>query len=220
MDLPMTPTWWFAIPAIACGLLALLLLFGGRGGGFGRLVRTLAGLAVLLVALGLGGVAAGLRGWLDFGDRPVATLLLRQEAPQRYRATLTRMNGNAREYTLAGDEWQLDARVIRWRLPAQLAGLPPMYRLERLSGRYGDLQLEREAPRTVHALDKSALPDLWTLGRRFPGWLPFVDARFGSAAYLPMLDGARYEVAINPRGGLVARPADDATRRQLEASGW
>ncbi len=219
MDLPMTPTWWFAIPAIVCGLLALLLL-GGRSGGFGRLVRTLLGLALLLVALGLGGVAAGLRGWLDFGDRPVATLLLRQEAPQRYRATLTRVNGDAREYTLAGDEWQLDARVIRWRLPAQLAGLPPMYRLERLSGRYGDLQLEREAPRTVHALDTDALPDLWTLRRRFPNWLPFVDARFGSAAYLPMLDGARYEIAINPRGGLVVKPADDATQRRLDESGW
>ena len=46
------------------------------------------------------------------------------------------------EFVLLGDEWQLDARVIRWTLPGQLAGLPPVYRFERLSGRYGDPKQE------------------------------------------------------------------------------
>ena len=38
----------------------------------------------------------------------------------------------------------------------------------------------------VVALDDSVLPDLWTLKRRFPHWLPWIDADYGSAAYLPL----------------------------------
>src|SRR5690606_22564180 len=121
---------------------------------------------------------------------------------------------------VAGDQWQLDARVIRWSVPALLAGLPPLYRLERLSGRYVNLDQEREAERTVHALDARAFPDLWTLKRPHPGWLPFVDADYGSAAYLPLLDGARYTITLNARGGLVARPADDETAGLLRHAGW
>ena len=54
--------------------------------------------------------------------------------------------------SMLGDEWQLDARVINWKPPATLLGLEPIYRLERLSGRYPDLVDERTAPRSVHAL--------------------------------------------------------------------
>ena len=45
---------------------------------------------------------------------------------------------SAKQYVLYGDQWQIDARVVRWKLPALMAGVPPLYRLERLSGRYGD----------------------------------------------------------------------------------
>ena len=110
--------------------------------------------------------------------------------------------------------------VISWKLPALLAGAPPLYRLERISGRYRDIRAEREAERSVHALDEDALLDLWTIKQQFPRWLPFVDAHHGSAAYLPMLDGAQFEVTLGGRGGLVARPADDTTRLKLEQSGW
>jgi len=54
----------------------------------------------------------------------------------------------------------LDARLIRWELPALLAGAPPLYRLERLSGRYGDIKQEREAQRTVPDPAADALPHL------------------------------------------------------------
>jgi hypothetical protein len=37
---------------------------------------------------------------------------------------------------------------------------------------------------------------------------------------MPMLDGARYTVSLAAGGGLVARPADEATAQLLKASGW
>ena len=41
--------------------------------------------------------------------------------------------------TLRGDEWQMDARVVNWKPPATLLGLDPIYQLDRLSGRYSDI---------------------------------------------------------------------------------
>src|SRR5690606_13124189 len=224
--------WPFAPATLAFVLAALCALLALRQGVVcrrhwrqrrraGAGLRLLFLVVALLLALALAGLGTGLRGYARLlADAPVAELAVRQLGPQRFAVRLLRADGSERSVALAGDQWQLDARVIRWSVPALLAGLPPLYRLERLSGRYQDIGQEREAERTVHALDDDAFPDLWTLKRLHPGWLPFVDADYGSAAYLPLLDGARYSVVLNARGGLVARPADADTAALLEQAGW
>ena len=222
----MSPFWFVLIPALACALFALIFLGGMRKcarkrryGGAGLRFVLVIGFA--LAAIGLAALAAALYHYLELaGETQVATIALREVEPQRYSATLKTADGDVRTFEIAGDEWQLDARVIRWELPALLAGAPPLYRLERLSGRYGDLKQEREATRSVHDLAHDAFPDLWTLKKQFPEYLPFVDTEYGSAAYLPMLDGATYAVSLGGRGGLVARPANDSTKRLLENAGW
>lgn len=222
----MSPFLFLLIPALACALFALIF-FGGlrrclrqrRYGGAG--LRVLLVAAFFTAALALGLLASALYHYFRLeGETRVATIALREVEPQRFSARLETPDGQHRSYDLRGDEWQLDARLVRWELPALLAGAPPLYRLERLAGRYGDVKQEMEAQRTVHDLSADAFPDLWTLKKQFPQWLPFVDADYGSATYLPMLDGARYEVTLAPRGGLIARPADAATQQLLDDAGW
>lgn len=209
----------FALLALRQGVVCRRRLRERRRGS--ALVRALLLLVALLLALVFAGLGSGISGYARLlADAPVAVLEIRQLDPQRFAVRLTRANGALERYELSGDQWQLDARVIRFSVPALLAGVPPLYRLERLSGRYQDIGQEREATRSVHALDRHAFPDLWTLKRQHPAWLPFVDADYGSAAYLPLLDGARYTVALNARGGLVAQPADAGTARLLEQAGW
>jgi len=145
-------------------------------------------------------------------EEPVAELAFQARGPQRWHATLTTVADlSKREFEIAGDEWQLDARVLKWRGWANVLGLDARYRLERVSGRYRDIAQERSAPRTVYALGEEPALDLWALARDYPGWLPFVDAVYGSATYLPMADGATYEVALT-QSGLVARPQNAAAR--------
>jgi hypothetical protein len=222
----MSPFVFLLIPAVACLLFALICGAGLRRSlrqrrWFGALLRLGLFAGFLGVGLAVALLAAALFHYLEIGgDERVATLTVRQLAPQHYAVRLDRADGQHRSVELRGDEWQLDARLIRWKLPALLAGAPNLYRLERLSGRYGDPKQELEAPRSVHALATDAFPDLWTLKRQFPQYLSFVDADYGSAAYLPMLDGARYEVSLGARGGLVAKPADAKTQALLDAAGW
>jgi len=96
-------------------------------------------------------------------------------------------------------------------------GFDTVYRLERLSGRYGDVQNERSAPRTVHELAQDPGLDFWSVARRYQRYLPLADALYGSAAYVPMAEGAEYVVTVSA-SGLVVRPANDAARNAV--GGW
>lgn len=151
-------------------------------------------------------------------EEPVAEIVFEARAPQRYRATLTGVpSGDMQIFMLAGDEWQLDARVLKWQGWANLLGLDAQYRLERVSGRYRDIEQERRDERTVYSLSENPGIDLWELSTRYPHWLPFVDAVYGSATYLPMADGARYQISIT-QSGLIARPINAAA--ETVAKGW
>lgn len=151
-------------------------------------------------------------------ERPVAEIVFEARGPQRYRATLTEIPGGEMQvFVLAGDEWQLDARVLKWKGWANLLGLDAQYRLERVSGRYREIEQERHAERTVYGLAENPGIDMWQLSTQYPRWLPFVDAVYGSATYLPMAEGARYEVSIT-QTGLIARPLNPAA--DTATKGW
>ncbi len=205
--------------AALAGLPALLLLLSLFGRVRGKFLRACAAVLLLAAAIPLAGAGWLLRNyaWL-VADQPVATISLQKLAPQRFLTTLVPTGKPAMVSELYGDEWQLDARVLRWQLPVVLAGVPPVYQLERLSGRYEDPRAESTRPRSVRDLRREW--DFWQWQQRWATRVHLADARWGSAAYLPMLDGASYRVAINARGGLVAVPADARTEALLRAAGW
>lgn len=134
-----------------------------------------------------------------------------------YRARLMVTGQADRFFVLAGDEWQIDARMVSWQPPATILGLDPLYRLDRLSGRFADLDLERNARRTVYRLSEPPLLDIWSVAQRLPTLAPGVDAYYGTATYVPLVDGAVWEVSIS-RDALIARPANPAAERSL--SSW
>jgi hypothetical protein len=175
-----------------------------------------AALAVIAVALGL-----ALRGYrLLMAEMPIAQLSSRKTAPQQFAVRVYFADDSHSSGVLRGDEWQLDARVIKWSPRAIELGARPLYRVDRLSGRYRNAAQAGATPPSVVDLSGERLLDLWQLKREFPQWLPWIDADYGSAAYLPLVDGASYRVTLSPLGGLIARPADQATADKLKAAGW
>jgi hypothetical protein len=128
-----------------------------------------------------------------------------------FNAVLTYPTGERASFSLRGDEWQVDARILKWQAFAELIGFDAAYRLERISGRYSNIEDERHLPRTVYALNPPNRVDLWDVAHRYHSWLPWFDALYGSATYLPMADGALYDIKVAP-SGLVARPLNQAAR--------
>ncbi len=151
-------------------------------------------------------------------EQTVGTIEFIAVGDERYEVRLMIEGERDRIVTLSGDEWQLDARVVSWTPPATILGLDPIYRLERLSGRYTDVERELSRERTVHALSETTALDVWQLANDYPLLLPGVDAYYGTATYLPMANGARYEISMS-RDALLARPANDAARDAIGAWG-
>lgn len=149
-------------------------------------------------------------------EQIVAQLEFRRINPEEFQARLMVDGENDRFYVLRGDEWQIDARVISWTPPATILGLDPVYQLERLSGRYADIDREQSDVRTVHSLAPASPLDLWAIARRFPALTPGIDAYYGTATYVPVADGARFSVSLS-RDALIARPENDRARQALGA---
>jgi hypothetical protein len=148
-------------------------------------------------------------------EQPIASIRFHQIAAQHYSVELKQLvSGESWFYELRGDEWQLDAQILTWHGYANLLGLDSYYRLHRLSGRYTDIEQERTAPHTVHALATEERIDLWSYASEYKDWMSMVDATYGSAVFLPMNDAARYSISIS-RNGLVARPDNEVARKAV-----
>ena len=79
----------------------------------------------------------------------MATIETRRLGPQYFEATVMQPGrgenaaGVSNLYPLHGDEWRVEAQVLRWKPWANVLGLDTQYRLDRLSGglaRSGDLE--------------------------------------------------------------------------------
>jgi hypothetical protein len=175
--------------------------------------------AALVVALGVIAAlgAASLRTYSRLiHEQEAARVAMRQIAPKHYAVSVQPKDAPAQSFELLGDEWQIDARLLKWRPLATIAGFDTVYRLDRLSGRYTDVAEERAAKRTVHGLAERGTLDFWALLRRYHEYLPLADALYGSAAFVPMAEGAEYLVTVSSTG-LVVRPANDAARKAVGA---
>lgn len=140
-------------------------------------------------------------------EKPVATVSFEKTNEQEFQAALVLVEeGVESEFQIFGDQWQIDARVIRWQGVFKIFGTQPVYRLDRLSGRYYSLEDERRKERSAHQLDASEYGfDMWHWLKENGQLLPWMQAVYGSATYLPMEDGAIYEVSLTS-SGLAAKP--------------
>lgn len=214
--------WVGPIVLLLFSLGVIALVLGALGLRRGRWAR--GGLQGLLgtILLVLGGLFAAAAANLHTYHRltyekPIADLSFVQLGPAQYQVYLRYPNGQGRLFDLQGDEWQLDARVLKWRGLANLAGLDAHYRLERIRGRHRDIERERRGPSSVYDLASDPGLDLWEVAERFGGWLPLLDSVYGSATYLPMADGADFRVWLS-QSGLVARPLNTSAEGAL--GGW
>ena len=210
---------WVKVSIIVFAVLGVILFVLGiqrvwRRGVLTGSLEGLVGLLLLAVAALMAAISINLYTYDRLThESKIAEISFREIGPQHFGAIVLFKN-NTKILDLRGDEWQIDARVLKWRGMAVLIGFDTLYRLDRLSGRYRDITQERTGLRTVHSLREEQGLDLWMIGRRYAHWIPWVDAVYGSATYMPMVDGASYTVSISSTG-LLARPSNDIARKAI-----
>ena len=206
-----------------CALVSLLFFVAAirrwrRRRILGGMAHGSAGLIFLLAAVCAVLLGTNLRTYQRLAyEQPAGELQLTKDGERQFDAVLTYPDGERASFVLRGDEWQVDARVLKWHAFANLLGFDAAYRLERISGRYTRVEDERTQPRTVYDLHAPGRIDPWELVHRYRSWVPWLDALYGSATFLPMADGALYEIKVS-QSGLVARPLNQAAREAL--SSW
>lgn len=193
------------------------LKFIGRGGWILAWLRGTAGLALIAMAVLLVLIALDMFSYKQvLNDKVLGTISFSRVENQHYKANLTLIHaGTEKEYELYGDQWQVDARLISWTGFFKMMGAKPGYRLDRLSGRYYSLEDEYRKQRSVHQLDGSDYGvDFWSWVNASGNHVPLVDAVYGSATFLPMEEGAFYEISLTS-SGLIAKPMNDVAEQAI-----
>ena len=142
-------------------------------------------------------------------EADVGSISFQALGPELYQVVFVdASSGDRRRFQLAGDEWQLDTRIIKWTSWVNLLGRDTLYQLDRISGRYVDARRALAQPPTLVDLRGSQWLDLWELARDYPKALFVVDAQYGSSVFLPMQDGASYRISMS-NTGVLARRTDE-----------
>lgn len=168
------------------------------------------GLSLLGLGIGIGLVAYDIYSYKQIlVGQPVATINFETIEDQYFDAVVVDTNGTQQRFRLYGDQWQLDARIVKWQGYFSGFDIKPAYRLDRLSGRYYDIRKETTAKRSNLAIVKSLLQlDVWQFIHEHAPWFPVLDLHYGTARYLPMKHGALYEISLTDTG-LQVRPLND-----------
>jgi len=123
--------------------------------------------------------------------------------PHAFQAYVEFPDGRDTTLAVLGDQVLVDARILKWRYVGNVLGLHTQYELDRLTGRYIDIENERGLGRTVHSLASEKPLDLYELVGRYSFLALLVDAEYGSATYIEVERPARFEVTVSTTGLLV-----------------
>lgn len=153
-------------------------------------------------------------------ESPIAELRFRKTGLQEYEATIAYGDFcHPEKHLLYGDQWRMDAQFLKWRSWANLLGFDSMYRVERLAGRYLDVQDENTRRHLSYELYPEGKLDLIMILDSYNGRLSPVDTLYGSSVYDAMQEDTLYRVYRTQSGLLVRKsePVDfDSTGLTIE----
>ena len=202
---------WLVIGTTAVWCLTLWSLLGVlRGPGVLRRVRKLVDAAMGVVLGGcLVGILIFLRAFLAFsGETLVAEVRTRRLSPTEFELTYTPARAaSGRTMTLRGDQWAVSGGLVKWHPWLTAMGWPSYHKPMRLSGQFSSLEEQRRRPPTVEEIAEPGVDRFWEAIYWADPYLPFVEAVYGSSAYVYVEPGAVQEIYVTPSGYLIRRRA-------------
>lgn len=179
----------FSILAIVLLLLAAKLLISK--GWLMAWLKGSTGLSLVAVSILLVTITLDLFSYSQVdGQKPLATVSISEKSPQLYSLELVDADGAVRNMEMAGDQWQLDVRVLT-------IGSFGSYKLDNISGRYLALEQNNSDIQSRHLLWSESVSGFWLLVDGLVKNLPFAAESVEKVAYVPMSDGAIFQVYLS-----------------------
>jgi hypothetical protein len=204
------------------------------------LFRTLFGGLTLAGAAIMGLIGLNLQTYARLThERLAAEVTLKQTGENQFTASVRKaVNskgelGPAQDFAVTGDQVRIEGPVWKMKPWANIIGADSFYRLDRVQGRWSNAQAENANVPTAHDLDGGSTTGLDALkiaeavgsgaetvanltrgkdDKVAPGsFNPItLDTNFGSGVYMPMADGAVYDVMITQAAFIVRGKNDIA----------
>lgn len=179
-------------------------------------IRLLLSLTLITCAASFAIFAIGAQEYRALTHETLAAIVyIRPLERQRFLAIIHLPGGQVITRTIDGDEFYIDAHVLKWKPIANLIGLHTAYALDRFGGRYQRLKDEQHDPRTVYGFNADSPLDLFDLRQRYAWLSPLFDAEYGSASFVPANQRCKLEVLVSTTGLLIRR-FEDPQKTQME----
>jgi len=194
--------------AVVAGLLAIYLGVTAfqHGGMLGGLRRLLVAAAFAVLGLVLGSLFILVQLFQAFaGETLVARVTTTRLSSPAFELTYTPADGTPRvRVELEGDQWSVSGGIVKWHPWLTALDVKSYHRPIRLSGQFSSLAEQRKRPPTAHALEPVA-DRFWEAFYWADPYLPFVDAVYGSSAYVYVEPDVVHELYVTPSGYIIKR---------------
>jgi len=107
-------------------------------------------------------------------------------------------------FRLRGDQWSISGGIVKWHPWLTALGLPSYHKPVWISGQFSRLEQQRAHQPTVWPLAPAA-DRLWEALYWADPYLPFIEAVYGSSAYVYVEPSVIQEVYVTPSGYLIKR---------------
>ncbi len=110
--------------------------------------------------------------------------------------------GSPQRFSMHGEQWTVEGDILKWEPWLNWFGVRGCHKLTRLSSRYLEAAREKGMARSVYELNGGTSP-LWRWLYRWGPKFPWVEAVYGSAAYVFAQPGSRWGVYATLSGYLI-----------------
>jgi hypothetical protein len=164
--------------------------------------------ALLLITLSalFGTITIAIQGYHALTrEELAATVKVEPTGEQKFTARFSMPDGSEKTFSLAGDQLYVDAHILKWKPMANIFGLHTSYELDRVTGRYANLNDETTKVHTTYSLSKDKPLDMFHLRQRLAMLNPLLDAEYGSATFINTNSAEEFRVMVSTTGLLIRK---------------
>jgi len=138
----------------------------------------------------------------------IADLIIVKNEGKQFKAIIDFKDGGAQQFDLAGDEVMIESNILKWKPWSNILGLRTAYRLDRIRGRYQDIQVEKLSSPTLFSLRDETKKDISDWRKEYQQLSFLVDVEHGSATYVTADKNQTYQLMVS-NNGLILRPLEN-----------
>jgi hypothetical protein len=194
----------FAMLGVLCFIATVRAM--RKGALFGSAMKFVITLLMLSMSALFGTISIAIQGYHALTREDLAAVVkIEPTGVHKFVARFRLPDGSEKTFALSGDQLYVDARILKWKPAANLFGLHTAYELDRVAGRYQNLNDEQNKARTVYSLSKDKPLDMFNLRRTFEILKPLVDAEYGSATFIDLNNYEELQIMVSTSGLLIRK---------------